>query len=227
MVLVLDTMVELSPNVLNQHVASTLPLPGKSRSYNKHTKEETMQTELTTQQQQSVLHLMALRDQLGTQHHKTPVAVLSDAVLLQLALTRPSTITDLRRVKGLTVQKIIQHGDTLLKAFATHELTTTPSETEQQRTTSTYATVYKRHHRLVLREKGLTDVLDERLATYNDVCKPVVPFTASIVKSEHRAPCTHCQSMEHLCIGQLFFSGRISETHGYVKYCLSCVENII
>ena len=226
MVLVLDTMVELSPNVLNRHVASTLPLPGQGRSYNKRTKEETMQTELTTHQQQSVLRLMALRDQLGTQHQKTPVAVLSDTVLLQLALTRPSTMTDLRRVNGLTVQKIIQHGDTLLKAFATHELTT-PSETEQQRTTSTYATVYKRHYRLVLREKGLTDRLDKRLAKYNDSCKPVAPFTASIVKSEHRAPCTHCQSMNHLCIGQLFFSGRISETQGYVKYCLSCVENII
>lgn len=226
MELVLDTMEELSPNILYEHLQTTLEPSMKQKSSAQLAKDEAMRTMLTVDMQARVLLLLAFRDTMSVTLGKTATALMNDALLLQLAHTYPSSLTELMTVRGLTKQKTEQFGSELM-ALTAHEQQLPVTEKSTNTATISYKEALQRHRQVVLCKKGLTDDIIAKLEHYNRTHRFDKPITAQVVKNTHLQTCTGCHTLNGFGAGQLFFGGRQSADRKFVKYCMSCMKGVL
>lgn len=73
--------------------------------------------DLSRREQLILRSLAVLRDQRAREHNRPPFKVVSDAVLLALAKTRPRTIAALRKIRGISPLMIRRLGDDMIAAI--------------------------------------------------------------------------------------------------------------
>lgn len=218
MELVMDTMMELTDDVLHENLQETTqPLPHAS------IQTAARQAMVSPEMQTRVLHLMGVRDTLVATLNKPATSVMSDALLLQLAHTFPQTVNELKAVKGLTMQKIKLFGTLLLDTAVVHHA----EEGAASSTPTTYEALLHLHKRSRLLDKGFTESMEKRLSQYNTTNRFSNPLLPQIAKNAHLKACAECQSMEGFAVGNLFFCGRKAANGEYVKYCFGCMKDML
>lgn len=219
MELVMDTMMELTDDILHKNLQETVqPL----RHGHASTKDAVRQTVVSPDVQSRVMCLLGLRDTLAATHNKSATAVMSDALLLQLAHAFPQSLNELLAVKGLTVQKVKLFGTLLLDTAVVHD-----DEVAISATPTTYEALLQRHKRNGLRGKGFTEAMESQLSQYNTANRFDKPLIPQIAKNAHLKACTGCQSMDGFTTGKLFFGGRKTANGEYVKYCFGCMKDML
>ena len=225
MELVLDTMEELSPNILYEHLQTTLEPGTKQKSSAKLAKDEAMRTMLSTELQAKVFLLLAFRDTMGVTLGKSTTSLMNDALLLQLAHTFPSSLRELKAVRGFTEKNIKQFGTELLEMI-NNEIRN-PKTVSTCTTSISYKNALEQQRQANLRTKGLTPDILAKLEHYNNARNYDTPIAAQLVKSNHQQICTGCHTLNGFGVGQMFFGGRQSVDKKFVKYCMPCMKEVL
>lgn len=173
--------------------------------------------------------LLAFRDEQSKLHGKTRSTLMKDSLLLELAMSTPTTILSLLNIKGLSRTKIAQYGDELLELMKT--LVHKHSKTMYSQHSDVPDTIYKdalAHHQMTTYVAlGFNTELQEQIRTYNTKLKCVQPFTPRIVQQEHRQSCAICNTLDGLYVGSMYFVGKLCEEDQTIKYCLNCIHTVL